>query len=241
MTGLVDLHCHYLPAIDDGVRTLDEGLELLRGLRNIGFAKVVATPHIRTAMFENRKPGIEETFARFVEAAAEAPGLPELGLGAEHFFDDLTFELLLGDDGVPYPGGHAALVEFPPNFIPRGIEHRFFELGVHGIKPVLAHPERYPPLFKSTDPIDPLLQGGTLPLLDVMSLTGKYGRHPKRAAERMLAEDVYYAACTDAHKPAHVPVVKKGIERLRKLVGPELAEELLAENPRRILDGTAEY
>lgn len=241
MSGYVDLHCHYLPAIDDGVRTLEDGIALLRGLREIGFVKVVATPHIRTAMFENRKPGIEETFARFTDATVETPGLPELGLGAEHFFDDITFDLLQRGDGVPYPGGHAALIEFPPEFIPRGVEHRFFELGVRGLKPVLAHPERYPPLFKSTESIDRLLEGGVLPLLDVMSLTGKYGRRPKKTAERMLAEDVYYAACSDAHRPAHVPIVQKGIERLRKLVGDQLADELLSENPRRILDGTAEY
>ena len=66
--GYVDLHCHYLPGIDDGVRTLDEGIRVLAGLRGLGYAKVIATPHIRTAMFDNRKPGLERAYAE-VDAA----------------------------------------------------------------------------------------------------------------------------------------------------------------------------
>ena len=57
-TGYVDLHCHYLPGIDDGVRTFEEGVALCRGLRDIGYRRVVATPHIRTAMFPNTKAGL---------------------------------------------------------------------------------------------------------------------------------------------------------------------------------------
>lgn len=57
----------------------------------------------------------------------------------------------------------------------------------------------------------------------------------------MLAEDVYYAACSDCHKPEDVPHVVEAIARLERLVGRELALELLSVHPRRILDGTAEY
>jgi protein-tyrosine phosphatase len=74
-----------------------------------------------------------------------------------------------------------------------------------------------------------------------MSLNGHYGRAPMRAAERMLEEGTYFAACTDAHKPEDVPEVARGIERLRELVGAAEATELLSTNPRHILAGTADY
>jgi len=240
MSGFVDLHCHYLPGIDDGVRTAEEGIALLGGLAGLGFVKVVATPHIRTAMFENDRPGLEAAYAAFREGLEGVPGMPETGLGAEHYFDDVVWDLFARGGALPYPGGKAALIEFPTRAIPVGVEHRLFELNVRGIRPVLAHPERYDPLFKRTDALDPLLGIGVLPLLDIMSLTGKYGRAPRKAAERMVEEGVYYAACSDSHRPAHVEIVAKGIARLRKLVGDEEAEELLAENPRRILEGTVE-
>ena len=239
--SFVDLHSHYLPGIDDGVRRLEDGVALVRGLKGIGFDTVMATPHIRTAMFPNRKGGVEEAHAAFREAVAGEEGLPELGLGAEHFFDDVFWGLFQAGEAVPYPGGKAALVELPPERLPLRLEHCFFEMHVKGVRPVLAHPERYRPFFKRTDDLDPLLDAGALPLLDLMSLVGRYGRRPRKAAERMLEEGVYYAACSDAHKPEDVELVRDAIAKLRKRVGDEEAEELLGENPRRILAGTAEF
>lgn len=235
--GYVDLHCHYLPGIDDGVRTLDEGLAVLTGLAKIGYAKVIATPHIRTAMFDNRKPGLERAYRELVEIAADVPGMPETGLGAEHYCDDVFWELFTSGQALPYPGEKAALVEFHYEMWPMRVEEKLFEMHVRGVRPVLAHPERYAALFKKTDPLDPLLEVGCVGLLDLMSLVGRYGRRPKKAAERMLDEGVYYAACTDSHRPSDVALVAEAIERLRDRVGDEEAEELLADNPRRILSG----
>lgn len=240
MRGYVDLHCHYIPAIDDGVRTFEEGVRLVTGLSQVGYDTVVATPHIRTAMFENRKPGLEAAFEEFARLTADVPGMPTLGLGAEHFFDDVFWQLFSDHQSVPYPGGKAALVEFPADSFPMRVEERFFQMNVRGVRPVLAHPERYAVLWKRTDPLDPLLDVGVLPLLDVMSLTGKYGRNPRKAAERMVEEGAYYAACTDCHRPGDVEIVSEAIDRLRRLVGEDEAYELLAVNPRNILEGTIE-
>ena len=78
-----DLHCHYLPGVDDGVRTLEESFALCRGLRELGFSTVVATPHMRPGMFDNERPQLEAAFAAFVSASQEQAGLPERELAAE--------------------------------------------------------------------------------------------------------------------------------------------------------------
>ena len=239
--GFVDLHSHYIPSVDDGVKSLEEGVALCEGLRAAGFSMVVATPHIRSVMFPNKRVALEQAHADFCAATSDRSGMPVLGLGAEHFFDDVVFGLFRDGGALPYPGGHAALVELPPEAIPRGLDRCFFDMKVRGMQPVLAHPERYRPLFKRTDALDPLVDAGALPLLDVMSLVGRYGRRPKGAAERMLKEDVYYAACSDAHRPSDVALVRQAIVRLRELVGDDRTQELLSTNPRKILDGTAQY
>lgn len=236
----IDLHCHYLPAIDDGVKTAEEGVALCLGLRRIGFGTVMATPHIRTAMFDNRAPGLREAWQSFADSYAADEGMPELGLGAEHYFDDTFWSLFQAGQAVPYPGGHAALVELPRDRLPLRLEHCFFEMKVKKVRPVLAHPERYRPFFKKTDAMDPLLRAGATPLLDLMSLTGRYGRSPRKAAERMLDEGVYFAACSDAHRPKDVALVEQAIQKLRKRVGETEAQALLEENPRRILAGAAD-
>jgi protein-tyrosine phosphatase len=131
-------------------------------------------------------------------------------------------------------------VELHYELWPLRLEARFFDMQVRGVRPVLAHPERYAALFRNTDPLDPLLEVGTVALLDLMSLVGRYGRASQRAAERMLEEGVYYAACTDTHRPGDVELVARAIERLAVLVGPDESRELLGENPARVLSGRVE-
>jgi protein-tyrosine phosphatase len=166
--------------------------------------------------------------------------MPATGLAAEHFCDDTFFALIERGDALPYPGGHAALVEFPPERIPLRLEEQFFRMLVRGVRPVIAHPERYVPVWKSSDGLQMLIERGALALLDLMSLVGKYGRRPQRAAEQLLAEGLYYAACSDSHKPDDLEYVERGIERLLALQGPSETELLLADHPRRILDGSVE-
>ena len=238
MSGYIDLHLHYVPNVDDGVKSYEEGVAICQGLARIGYARVVSTPHIRAHMFPNTKSKLKEAFDAFAARAVNEPNMPALGLGAEHFCDE-SFWGLLADDGLlPYPGGFAALIEFPPEAVSiGGLADRFFKMQLKGLRPVIAHPERYNQLHKKTDPLDPLLDVGLVAQLDLMSLVGKYGRAPQKAAERMVEEGVYYLASTDCHKPSDVEYVVDAIARLKKLVGIDEAEELLCTNPLSILEG----
>lgn len=241
----IDLHCHYVPGVDDGVRTLDESQRLLTGLKALGYGRVIATPHIRSGMFENRRPGLEKAFDELLGVLGTRPDtehaeLPRVGLAAEHYFDDVFVGLVGAKEALPYPGGKAVLVEFHYELWPRGIERQLFKLEVAGLVPVLAHPERYRELEKRSDALEALLDHGALSLLDLMSLVGKYGERSRRTAERLLEEGLYDAACTDCHRPEDVEHVARAIERLRSLLGAEDAEALLSTSPAAILDGTYE-
>jgi protein-tyrosine phosphatase len=233
--GFVDLHCHWIAAIDDGARSMDEGLAMLRGLHQAGFDSVVATPHMRPGMFDNDRLSIERAFSA-MQPVLSGIGAPlTVHLASEHFFDDVVFGRLMRGEGVPYPGGKVVLVEFGTGGFPLGVQHRFFDLRRAGLTPVLAHPERYEPVWRDDGCLDALLDAGAHLLLDVCALTGKYGRAPQRAAEKLLEEDVYEAACSDAHKPRDIDEVVRAIERLESLVGDEEAKRLLADAPRAIL------
>ena len=244
MRGFIDLHSHWIAQIDDGVRSPESGIALLRGLFSAGFSTVVATPHMRPGMFDNDRAGLIAAFAAMepVVAAARKDGgapLPEVHLASEHFFDEVVFERLKRGEGLTYPGGQALLVEFPPQAFPARIQHRFFDLRRFGITPVLAHPERYQPVWEDDACLDPLLDAGAHLLLDACSLVGKYGRNAQRAAEKLLEEEAYEAACSDAHKPEDVEGpqgVRKAIERLEVLAGKGEANRLLSDGPRAILN-----
>jgi protein-tyrosine phosphatase len=241
MRGFVDLHCHWIAAIDDGARTADEGLRMLQKLFEIGFDVVVATPHMRPGMFDNDRAALERAFGAMQQTLSAAPSpLPAVHLASEHFFDDVVFARLMRGDALPYPGGKSVLVEFGATAFPLRVQHRMFDLRRAGLSPVLAHPERYEPVWRDDTCLDPLLDAGARLLLDVCALVGKYGRAPQRAAEKLLEDDAYDAACSDAHRPHDVDEAAGAIDRLVSLVGEPEAMRLLGDGPRA-LGGLAKH
>jgi protein-tyrosine phosphatase len=237
MRGFIDLHCHWVAGVDDGARTVADSIAMLTALHQTGFDVVVGTPHMRPSMFDNSADALRAAYAETRAALDGTPGLPQLDLASEHFFDDIVFQRLLGGAALPYPGGHAALVEVSTRAFPAMVAHRFADLRRKGLRPVLAHPERYEPVWDDPAVLEPLLDVGALMLLDVAALVGRYGRAPRKAAEALLDAGYYYAACSDAHGAKDVSGVNKGIEALFDRAGTEEASFLLADGPRGILDG----
>ncbi|HHH10685.1 MAG TPA: protein tyrosine phosphatase [Sorangium sp.] len=240
MNGYIDLHCHWVAGIDDGAHTVENSSAILKALWQVGFSKVIGTPHMRTAMFDNTKAEIEQAYAHTLAALAGEEDLPALGLASEHHLDDEVFAQLIGGGGLPYPGGCAALIEFPNTRFPVHHGRRLFELRCKQIRPVLAHPERYRPVWNDITVLDTILDGGTVLLLDVAALVGKYGRRAHKCANQLLEEGYYYAACSDAHRASDAEAVAKGIEQLRRAAGAQEAQFMLCEGPQRILDGRVE-
>ncbi|HWL88358.1 MAG TPA: CpsB/CapC family capsule biosynthesis tyrosine phosphatase, partial [Polyangiaceae bacterium] len=123
----------------------------------------------------------------------------------------------------------------PTGTFPAFLQARLFDLRRAGLTPVLAHPERYQPVWKSVTALEPVLDAGTHLQLDLCSLVGKYGRSAQRAAEELLETEAYEIACSDAHKPEDVDAVVSSIERLEALVGRAESLRLLIEGPRSLL------
>lgn len=238
--GFCDLHCHWIANIDDGVRSPDDGIALLRALKQVGFDTVVATPHMRPNMFDNDRDALVAAYAAMKPMLDASPDLPRTFLASEHFFDDVVFARLVKGEGLPYPGKlktgkRAVLVELPPNAFPAKLDKRCFDLSRAGLRMVLAHPERYQPVWKDDACLDPLLEAGVALLLDVCALVGKYGRASQEAAEKLLDEEAYEAACSDSHRPSDAEQTAEAIETLIARVGKGEATRLLDTAPRALL------
>ena len=238
MTGFVDLHCHFVPGIDDGAKTREDGIELLRALAALGFESVVATPHMRPQLFDNTSEQLVRAFARFEESVRDEADLPRISLSSEHYFDEEVFRRLLAGDGLPYPGRRAVLLEFyDMDFLP-AVENRLFELHRRRLVPVIAHPERYRCFWQSHEKLRTLVASGSTALLDLGALIGKYGKEPQRCARRLLEDGLYHAACSDAHRASDVDDVEDGLAFIEKHYGDEEVDLLLRKGPREILEGT---
>jgi protein-tyrosine phosphatase len=236
----IDLHCHPLPAVDDGCKSAQEGARLLVELGKIGFAVVVATPHVRAPQWNNTHETVAAARAELEKALAgeiaNGAFVPEFHTAAEHLLDDVSWERLTGPNPMVYPGGRAALIEFDYEQLPLKAELRLWRLmKTYKIAPVLAHPERCAPLRRDREVLLNMVGAGGVPLLDVMSLTGTYGASAQARAVEWVKDGIYKAACSDSHKPADVAKVADAIAVLRSLVGESGVIELFVNGPSKLL------
>lgn len=245
MSGFVDLHCHFVPDIDDGVRSAEEGRRLLVGLKKLGFSHVTATPHMRPGMFETTRESLETAYLGYLETLA-ADDLPSVSLASEHYFCEEVVERILRGEGLPYTperlprrslGRGALLLEFHDLTPPSVIEAQLFKLQTRGLIVVIAHPERYRALWQSDERLERLIDLGSYALLDLGALVGKYGREAERTARRLLDAGLYHAACSDAHRESDLRAVEGGMKVVERIFGRAELHYLLETAPFSLLSG----
>ncbi len=237
--GLVDLHTHVLPGVDDGARDLDEAVEALRALVAQGVTTVAATPHVRASRLEGAGRGKDrlaylDAAAALVREAIEAHEIEiELARGVELKLDAPVLEL--SDERLRLGGSRYVLVEFSTFQIPPFAGHQLRAVVDAGYTPVLAHPERYLGTRESLDRLGRWREQGTLFQVNGGALTGRYGQPPEAAARALLARGWIDLLASDYHSRG-VPDLLDVRDRLRLLDGGEdAAALLLEENPRRLL------
>ncbi|MCK9460812.1 MAG: hypothetical protein M0R80_14330 [Proteobacteria bacterium] len=235
--GLVDLHGHLLPGLDDGPADAAERRAMLDLYASIGYARVAATPHWNHSGFET--PARAEVERLVAEANAERGGAPpEVVPGAEIAFDERFLPAFAADELPRLGAGRALLVELSalPGALPRGFDELVFRATARGAAIVLAHVERVPDLRRDRGPLADLRRAGALVQVDLVSLAGKHGRTARRHGWALVEGGTADVVATDAHGPRDFPLVERALEDLALLDAAEAAR-LAAANPGLILSG----
>ena len=236
--GYVDLHCHLLWGIDDGCRAPEDALEAARALVDLGYSDAAPTPHARSD-FPSQDGDLCR--ARFGELAAllERERVPlQVHRGAENFLDDAFMERLgRGEPRGLGESGRYVLLELPFASAVPSLPDLVFRVKVKGHWPLIAHPERCLEFERPGRAEEVVRLGGGLQL-DLGAILGRYGREPRRVAERLLEAGLYAIAATDLHGPAEARRwVAEAHQALARRVGEEAAARLLGDTPRRVLRG----
>lgn len=214
-----DIHSHLIPGIDDGSPDTDTSLELIRGMQELGFKKLITTPHIHGDMFPNTPERIN-TGLRAVRSALQTHRIDlPLEAAAEYFMDDQFQQLLDNKSKLLTISGKMVLVEFSMLTAPFDLQQVLFNLQMLDYVPVIAHPERYAYLARKRDLYDELKTSGCLFQLNLMSLSGYYGEAIKELAEYLVKKNYYELAGSDLH---HV----KQLGALRKAAASPLLKRL---------------
>ncbi|MBX7140420.1 MAG: hypothetical protein K1X63_04990 [Chitinophagales bacterium] len=208
----VDFHSHLLPALDDGATNEEEALRLVRGMMELGFRRLITTPHIYRGNYNNTRETIQSALERFRKLLLSKHIGVQVEVAAEYFFDEYFFREVelktLMTSGADY-----VLFELPFNLKPPMLEDVIFKMNVNGYRPLLAHPERY---IYFQDPklreLKRLKQSGIFFQLNTMSLIGQYGSRAMRTARALIREGMYEFAGSDIHREQQLPVLKSAMQ-----------------------------
>lgn len=203
----VDIHSHLIPGVDDGAKSLEDSITLIKGLKELGFKKIITTPHIYSDYYPNSSDRLLAGLDTLRKGLKTAGVDIEIGCAAEYYMDDFFEDLLEKDDILTLNDNHV-LVEMSFFSEAFKLDEYLFTMQVKEYKPILAHPERYTYYLKNFDRLKDLKHRGCKMQLNLLSLTGHYGKEVKDLAIMMLKEGLYDFVGTDTHNIGHIEKLK---------------------------------
>ncbi|MGE6567056.1 tyrosine-protein phosphatase [Shewanella vesiculosa] len=235
---MIDLHCHILPGIDDGAKSLDEAVALVRLAADQGVSRMVATPHIHLGIFDNNLQTINDAFMHLsaalaltdieieVRAAAEVRVSPEIMLFIEQ--NKLPF---IGR----FDGKDVLLLELPSSHIPPGTDKLVNWLLTKNVLPMIAHPERNRELQAYPERINWFAQSGCLFQLTAASLLGDMSKGAEVLAQKWVTDKLYTVVASDCHSVLRrPPKLAQAWQRVSELTDIHYANDVTRITPALI-------
>jgi len=236
---MIDLHCHYLPAVDDGAQTTVEAVELARASVANGITHAVLTPHVNPGRYENTLSSLKPHFEAFQKLlqSAQVPLTTCLGGEVRLSAESLA---LLEENELPsigdWDGYKVVLLEFPAGQIPVGAINVVGYLRARGMLPMIAHPERNKDVMRNYRKIEPFVKEGCLLQITAASVCGIFGDLIRLSAEHLLGIGWVTVIATDAHSLEYrPPMLAEARAVIRQRYGNAAAALLTEGNPGSIV------
>ncbi len=234
---MIDVHCHMLPAIDDGARDLSTALKMAEMAVADGISHTVCTPHIYPGLFENTHESIRQAMADFQQGLKTA-GIPlQVSYGADVQVVPSLVQSLQ-DKTLPTINSSRYFLFEPPHHVslPRLADLIHAAL-LAGYVPVITHPERLSYIEDDYDLFIKAARQGAWLQLTGGSLLGVFGSRVQRVAERFLADGVIHLLASDGHNLKNrSPVLAEARNAAAQIIGEEEADLLVQARPLAIIN-----
>lgn len=199
-----DMHSHLIPGIDDGARDVEDSLRLIRGLVDLGYRKLITTPHVLVDYYPNTPATIGNGYG-IVQAELKKLDIGvEFHAAAEYLLDDHFITLLETDQPLLTLKDKMVLVELSFAVPTINLKEILFQVQLKGYQPVLAHPERYLYFGASKGWYEQLKDAGCLFQLNLLSFKGYYGKGSLELAQYLIKKKYVDLLGTDLHHQKHL-------------------------------------
>ena len=205
-----DLHSHLIPAIDDGVKNLRQSISIIRELKDIGFKKIITTPHIMRHRFPNSRDAILYRYEILKKELIKYNINVDLQVASEYYYDEHFLDLINKKELLTF-GDNYVLFEFSFHVKPIGISQVVTRILELGYKPILAHPERYF-FFNDINDYYALKDLGLLFQINLVSLDGFYGKKAKKSLEEIISAGLVDFVGSDIHSEKYVDAFSKTLK-----------------------------
>ena len=235
-TDKIDIHSHILYGIDDGSKSLEESIEIIKQAIKVGFKEIVLTPHfIENSKYKASKSEKESILKNIKDELKKQNININLYLGNEVFVDN--YEELLDKEISFINNSRYILIEFPMNHKPKDINNIIYELKIKGIIPIIAHPERYDYVEKDINIAKEWIEEGAILQSNYGSIIGIYGSGPQKTVKKLLKNNLIDLLSSDVHYPNNkiYSNMDKIEKKLKRIIG-ENYNSLVYINPKLIIE-----
>jgi protein-tyrosine phosphatase len=193
-----DMHSHLIPGIDDGSKSLEESIDLIKRMQALGYMKIITTPHIISDYFKNKS----ETILKGLDVLRnelEKQNIPvSIEAAAEYMFDEGFIKKFKTGDLLTF-GNKYVLLELPWLQAPENLFQIVFDMKLEGYNPILAHPERYSYWHYNFEHYESLKDREILFQINIPSLSGFYSNEVKKICETLIDNNMVEFAGSDLH------------------------------------------
>lgn len=234
---IADIHCHILPGIDDGAKTLQETKKMLQMAKKEKIGKILATPHFNCERKVGFSKECQKAYEEICKELEERDLGIELFLGNEIFYSSGVLEALKKGEALTLNYTQYILIEFAPYVELLTIKKAVQELQMAGYFPILAHIERYECLKKEEN-VRNLVDMGAYIQVNASSLTGRLGMRTQWYLKKLMRHELVHVVATDAHgSKERRPRIQDAAGYIRKKAGIDFCRKVTEENPEKIIKG----
>ena len=237
MKGLVDIHCHILPGIDDGAKTIEQSINMLRQAYREGVRAIIATPHYHIGRTKSDGE-LCRTVLELLKDEADRMGMNmELYLGMEIYYYSEAMDMVKDNIIKTMAGSRYVLIEYDPASDYQKIKQGVRDVVASGYYPIIAHVERYSCLLGDIDKCENLLEQGALLQVNSTSIIGEYGKEAKKFIKKLMKKELISFVATDAHSDGRrCPRMEESYKYVCKKYGEEYARLIFMENPLKVIE-----
>lgn len=201
------MHSHLIPGVDDGVKTNEESFSIIDQLLELGYKKIITTPHIMSDYYGNTAESLSIAYEQFLPVLRARGYTLSFQCAAEYYLDEKIYESVMAKEKLLTFGDRHFLFETNAVSEPLQLKEFIFSLTSQGFRPVLAHPERYQ--YMTLEKAEDLRHRGVLLQVNLLSLLGYYGPPMQKLAEKLIERGWVDMLGSDCHNMDQILLLKK--------------------------------